>query len=415
VLLASSAGLLMAAVVLAADDKALLTLEECYTLALRRSEVIAIQEEYIRETQGRFLQALSGVLPSASFVSSDRRQDGTGATAFTLRDVPERRFTFNQPLFSGFKEFAAMAGSRAERRQRDHEKRRAEQLLLGDVVEAFYLLREQRETLGVLEQTRATLLERLEELEERVRLGRSRPSEPASLEAELRRTEALMEEVRSRETAARQLLEFLTGLDAIDGLRDPEPMPPAPVPEAAYVERSRTRPDVLALEEAWQVARKEVTIAKADLWPDVDVDANYYVDRAGAAADVEWDATLTVDVPLFQGGNALGAIRTARARAQRAKLEADRARRQAALQAREAHARFTGALARAAILRQALAAAEADYRLHLEDYRHALVNTLDVLETLQDLQTARRDQVQAVHDAKRLGWQLRIASGEGLE
>ena len=38
----------------------LLTLPECYALALTRSETIAIQQELIRETEGRFLQAFSG-------------------------------------------------------------------------------------------------------------------------------------------------------------------------------------------------------------------------------------------------------------------------------------------------------------------------------------------------------------------
>ncbi len=117
-----------------------LTLPECYQLALKRSETIAINQELIKETEGRFRQALSTALPHVSFESTDKRQDGTGNSAFTLRNVPERKFTFTQPLFSGFKEFAAMAGSRAEHRQRIDEKVRAEQLLFTDVSDAFYLL-----------------------------------------------------------------------------------------------------------------------------------------------------------------------------------------------------------------------------------------------------------------------------------
>ncbi|MBI4343709.1 MAG: TolC family protein [Candidatus Omnitrophica bacterium] len=392
-----------------------LTLAECYALARKRSETVAIQQELIRETQGRFVQALSTALPSLSFNSSDKRQDGAGTSAFTLRDVPERKFVLSQPLFSGFREFAAIAGSRAEQRQRTLEKQRAEHLLLGDVADAFYLLREQRAVLGVLELTRSTLLERLEEMDERVRLGRSRSSEIASLEAELRRVEAQIIQVRGREATARQLLEFLTGLEGVEGLDEPEELPPAPEEEASYVARAKQRPDVLASFEAWEVARKEVTVARADLWPDVDVDANYYVERAGAAADVAWDATLTVDVPLFEGGKAVGNIRSARARAEQARLAHQRAQRSAALEAGEAHTQFTAALARVAMLRQALEAAQTDYRLQLDDYRLALVNVLDVLETLQTLQQARQDLTQAAHEAKRLHWQLRIASGEGLE
>ena len=183
-----------------ADDSTPLTLAEAYRLALKRSETIAIQSELIKETEGRFLQSLSGVLPRATFSLSEKRQDGTGSSAFTLKEVPERKFVFSQPLFSGFKEFAAMAGTRAERRQRVAEKARAEHLLFVDVANAFHLLLEQRQDLNTLETIRAALIERLDELKVREQLGRSRPSEVVSAEAQLRRVEAEMELVKSRET-----------------------------------------------------------------------------------------------------------------------------------------------------------------------------------------------------------------------
>lgn len=233
-----------------------LTLSEGYRLALQRSETIAIQQERIKETEGRFLQALSGALPQASFVSSDKRQDGSGNSAFTLRNVPDRHFTFSQPLFGGFKEFAAIAASRAERRQRSHERARAEQLLLVDVAEAFYLLAQQREDLSVLESIRAALLSRIEELTARERLGRSRANEVASAEAQLYRVEAELDRVSSLEVTTRQLLEFLTGLEHVDAIAVVEP-PVVPSQEAAVsIAPVDSRPDVQAAKEAWRVAAK---------------------------------------------------------------------------------------------------------------------------------------------------------------
>ena len=126
--------LLVSAVPLAqADDPVPLTLDEAYRLALSRSEEIAIRRELIKEAEGRFVQAISGALPRASFQLSEKRQDGSGSSAFTLKEVPERKFVFSQPLFSGFKEFAAIAGSRSERTQRRHEQARAQHLLHTDV------------------------------------------------------------------------------------------------------------------------------------------------------------------------------------------------------------------------------------------------------------------------------------------
>ncbi|MBI3087902.1 MAG: TolC family protein [Candidatus Omnitrophica bacterium] len=401
----------LAAPLAGAQEPAALTLHDCFQLALKRSEEIAIHQELIKETEGRFLQALSGALPRASFNSSNKRQDAAGDSPFRLRDVPERKFTFSQPLFSGFKEFAAMAGSRAERRQRIQEKVRAEQLLFVDVSDAFYSLLEHREDGAALTTIREALVERLRELKGREELGRSRPSETASAEARLRRIEAEMEQVRSEELVTRQLLEFLTGLSPLRPLAGAELRLPLE-PEGYYLAKTADRADVRAAEEAWRVESKEVAVARAAVWPTVSADGNYYTKRVGVSEQVEWDATLTVDVPIFQGGQAVGAIEEASSEARQARLRFEQTSRQALLDIRDAYAQMQAALARRDALEQALAAADRNYLLQIEDYRLNLVSNLDVLQTLQDLQDARRDFLHAQHEAKRQYWRLRAAAGD---
>ncbi len=395
-------------------DEEPLTLRDCYQLSLKRSEELAIKQQVLEATQGRFLQALSGALPRASFEASQKRQNGSGNSSFTLKHVPERRFIFSQPLFAGFKEFAAMAGSRAERRQRLHEKTRAEQLLMVDVSDAFYLVLEKREDLSTLEMTRTALVQRVDELVDRERLGRSRKSEVASVEAQLRRVEADWEQSKSQEQVARELLEFLTGLNQVDALNDDEPLPAVLDAEDAYMAKAAVRPDVKATEAAWRVAKDAVWIAQAQLWPTVNADADYYTKRVGSAADVDWDATLTVDVPLFQGGQAVGKIRETRAQAREAKLQFEKTQREAALDIQEVYTQLQAALTRQTVLERAFTAAEESYQLQVDDYRKSLVSTLDVLQTLQTLQDVRRDFVRAKYDTKRQYWLLRAATGDGL-
>jgi len=389
-----------------------LTLLNCYQLALTHSETIAIQRERLAETEGRFLQALSGILPRATFAWSEKRQDGSGGSAFQLREIPERKFVVTQPLFAGFKEFAAMAGSRAERRQRLQEEANAQLLLLTDVAEAFYLLRQQREELGALEITRAALRDRLEELTQRERLGRSRTSEVVSAEAQLHQMEAEIAQVLGQETTARQLLEFLTGLPRIDAIIDPDPLPSSLEPEAAYVTQTDRRPDIRIAEEALQIARQQARIARSRFYPTVSAESNYYAKRVGASSGVDWDALLKVDVPLFQGGQALGESREASSQVRVAQLQLAQVRRRAQLNIRESYRQLEAALIRVRLLTQALAASEETYRLDVDDYRLRLVNHLEVLQALQTLQAARRNLVQATMEAKRLVWQLRAAVGD---
>lgn len=153
-------------------------------------------------------------------------------------------------------------------------------------------------------------------------------------------------------------------------------------------------------------------IAQGGVWPDVDLEGHYYTKRVGASQDVDWDVLFTVEVPLFQGGRAAGAISEARSRARQARLRFEEAQRAAGLEIRDVSTRFNAAIARHAALQKAAAAAEQNYRLQVEDYGRNLVNNLNVLQALQDLQDVRRDVISAAYEIQRLHWRLRVATGE---
>ncbi len=391
-----------------------LSLGDCYRMALKQSEEIALRAELITETEGRFQQALSGILPKISFSSVDKRQDGAGDSAFTRKYLPERKFPFSQPLFSGFKEFAAMRGSKSEKELRRLEKARAEQLLMVDVSDAFHLLLEQREDLRILNSIRETLRARISELESRERIGRSRPSERVAAQAQLYRVESDWELAQSRETVATQLLGFLTGLDAVGDLQGPGPALPAVQPRETYLTLAPGRPDVKAAEQALQISKQRVAAARAGFFPTVGLDGNYYVDRSGAAQDVKWDASLNVNVPIFQGGKASGAAKEAESLLHQAEIRLQQARRTALQEIRDAYAQYDGAQARVRALTQALEATEESYQMEEQEYRLSLVSNLEVLSTLQTLQDARRDLVNLLYEAYRSYWKLQAAAGEPM-
>ncbi len=397
-----------------AEEAKPLTLADCYALSLKQSETIAQRQELITETEGRLLRSFGAIMPEVTFSAEETRQDGTGNSSFTLKEVPLRKFVFKQTLFGGFKELAAVAATKAERKQYRYEKSRAEQLLFSDVSDGFYLLLEYRKDLEVLESTRKILADRIDELKERERLGRSRPSEGVSVEAQRARLEAEWEKVRNEEKIVKQLLEFLTGLSDIGTITDTQEAVSIPPSRDYFLAKSEARPDVQAAIEAWHSAQKKVTIAEADFWPTVDVEGNYYTKRVGVAEGVNWDAALTVEVPVFRGTRTFGAVKEAKAKSRSAKLEFEKKKRIASREILDAYARFESARLKEKALEKALKASEEDYRLQAEDYRLNLVSNLDVLQSLKALQDARRDSIHALYDTQRLYWQLRTAAGETL-
>jgi outer membrane protein len=388
-----------------------LTLSNCYNLALKQSETIAINKEVIKEAEARFLQAFGTFLPHVSFSSTQNFADIGIATS--PKNTHENKFVFSQTLFAGFKEFAAMTGSKLERNQRANELKRAQQLLFGDVADAFYLLIEEREDLKILQSVKTVLINRIKFLRQREQLGRSRRSEVVTTEAGLLNVEAQIESIKSQVEVARHLLEFLTGVK-VDKVEDSGNPLPGIKPEIFYISKAALRPDVLAAELALEVSKKNITVAKSGLLPSVSAGVDLFTDRNTAPQNSKWDATLSVQIPIFEGTETYGAIKQANAQATESQLQLRRIGRLVLQDIRDSYTRCQQASAQTTALGRALRAAEMSYYLQNEDYRLNLVNNLDVLQSIQNLEESRRKFIQSLYETKRLYWHLKISAGDPL-
>lgn len=404
----------------ASDD---LTLSQAYQLALKRSEDLAMKAELIEEAEAHFYQSLDVFFPSVRFIMTRAEQDaskddpgfgGENATSNSLRrTTPLKKFTFSQPIFSGFKEFAVLRGSSAERSQRRLELRRAEELLLVDVVESFYAVLAARHDARILEEITKALDARVEELTERARIGRSRESEVQTAIADLRMTEMELERARRTELVARQLLEFYIGR-ALDS----ELLDDSPVEElrdvSYYLPRSVVRADVKAAEEGTLLAASNVISARSGFFPKVSIEGNYYTDRVGFQSGIDWDTLLVIDIPIFDGAQTLGDVKLAESKEDSARLLHQKTGRLAELEIKNAYEDYRSAKVEEAKLYQAAEASRKSYELQAEEYRMNLVNNLEVLDALRQSETTQRSFNQAQFEAKRNFWKLKVAAGETI-
>lgn len=385
-----------------------LTLKDCYNLALKQSELIAIDVERIKETQAHFLQAFGTLLPQVSFARVETRQ--TSDTVSVSNNSFEQKFVFKQALFSGFKEFAGISGSRFEKNQRENEKLRSEQLLFVDVCDAFYLLIEQREDLKVLDIVKKAFLDRIGELKNREDIGKSRTSEIVSTETQLYNLEAEIESVKSRELVARELLEFLIGRSANEIIDSDTNF--SLKPESEYVSKAASRADVQAANLAWKVSQKQIAIAKSGFFPTVSLEGDYFTHRTSTPSDSRWTGLLTFNVPIFEGTTTYGKVKEAIAKTRENELLFTRAGRAAFQDIHDAYINAQAAFLRVNALEKALKSAELNYTLQLQDYQSNLVNNLDVLTALQNLEDIRRNFLRTSYDSKRFYRQLQVAAGE---
>ena len=210
----------------------------------------------------------------------------------------------------------------------------------------------------------------------------------------------------------RQLLEFLIGWP-VGELADTYEFPTSLRDENYYVAKASGRPDVAATEYAWHAARENIRVVDSEFLPEAAIQANYYTQRTGFDKGIDWDVTLAVSVPIFEGTDVLG-------RSKEANLQADQSwqtfhltRRRAPYDIEDAYATLTTAMSIRNTLRKAYTTAKYNYHLQKKDYERRLVSNLDVLTAIQTLDDSERSYIHALYEAKRQYWDLRVAVGRG--
>lgn len=395
-----------------------LTLKNCYKLALKHSEILAIEQEKILQAEAQFQQALSGLLPNVSFLITKKKQDskaggdgGVGGT-FTRRDIPEKKITLSQPIFNGFKEFSAMAASKSQEEQRVYEKMRAEELLMQDVSEAFYTVLQYKDEIRILNTAKGLTQERINELTMRELIGRSRKSELVSAKLALSLLESELERAGNLKIIACQILEFLTGIKISDNLVDVTDVLPALGEKEVYLIRAYQRSDVKASSEALDVVGKQLVIAKADRLPSVSIEGSYYTQRVGFQSGIDWDAVLKVEFDIFRGGEISANVKDADSQYRQAQWQYLKTLRRAELDVNNAYEDLRTSYSQVELLTQAVLAAEEDYNLQVGEYSLNLVSNLDVLRSLQTLQEVKLKLNYAQFQRKRNLIKLKIATGD---
>lgn len=375
--------------------RAPLSLDDCYAAALKRSENVATQAELIEQAEEKARQAKGGLLPSVSAIASRRWQqpveNGTGnAISPATQDLAH--LNLSQPIFRGLREFAALRQAGALRAAALHLYRQAEILLYRDVAQAFYSVQSLERDLANVESQVGLFGQRVRELEERIRIGRSRVSEKLTIQASQAGLRSQIEALKGQLEVAREALAFQTGLPADVPLREEKAVasPGPPLPLERYLARIDERPDVQAGRSQVAAAEEGVSVAKGAHLPSLDLGGNLYLTRPGLLRDSHWDVTVGLSIPIYAGGILQSRVRESASQEAQAELALSRARRLAEQEIRALHATVSSGLKQLQALEDAARLSEGNYSQQSREYRLGLVTNIDVLQALITAQESRR-------------------------
>jgi len=220
-------------------------------------------------------------------------------------------------------------------------------------------------------------------------------------------------------------LQAITGTEPVAlAILDPDATPPNPEPKEvrSWVDEARqSNLNVIAARAAVDAAEFELKRTQALRLPNVDLIAAYggnyssgnIINPSNYASRVrDGQVSLQLSMPLLDGGGFKAQVHEARAKHRKAEAELDVAQRQAALDARQAYAGVLNGLAQVEALKAAVAAGANSVRGNRIGYGLGIRINSDVLNSEQQLYSARRDLAKARYDTLLQGLKLKAAAGE---
>jgi outer membrane protein len=392
------------------------TLKECYDMAVKQSETIAITDELIKQAEALYGQAWGSTLPEIFFGYDSTWQDRpstSGATPGTFFITPQTntRIGARKNLLTGYREFAAINSGSTFVDQRKDEKSRALQLLFSDVAGAFYGVLQAEADLAITKKNLGILQDRLKETKQRANVGRNRSAEVAALEAQAYTSEAQTLEAERLIKLQREFLSFLTGKPMMEQTLQPFDVRSVESDVASYIARLDKRPDIQAQEKAVDVSLAAVRLERSKHFPNLGLGANYYLDRTGFREDVKWDAILNLEIPIWSWGATQKGVNAAKAENNRQALLARQIRRRAEMEVQNAFREMTSARQQRDIYEKASVSSEREHTLTTRDYRSGLVSTFEVLETMNRFYETQRGYNLSVLRERLSEVNMKIAAG----
>ena len=360
-----------------------ITLKDAFQAARQNMEALKRSDASIEQREEQKNRARAGLLPTVNGFANYTRIDPpetAGFRAFTLKKQYSLGVRLIQPLVRGGV-LGALDVARENILLAEFQKEATDINLYQFVINAYYNLKISQSDVKNL----ATLLsyskERVSEIRERSRIGRSRRGELVEAEAQLYTSESQYQAgLRDLEKNIKNF-EFLT--NKMPG--DVAPLSEVPKLDGSlevYLSKLQTRPDILARQQEVKVAKSQIEISKGSHYPSVDLVGNYYIDRTGVLASSEWDAGIVVSVPFYQGGGVQAQVREAVATKRIAELNSHESIRTAERELEVLYQNYLQIQAQLEALKKALAKAEEAYKLNKKDYNFGLVTNLDVLQSL---------------------------------
>ncbi len=389
------------------------------TYASAKAQFIATQE---RLPQARALQRPSVEFNAGANYNSVDTQYDNAQFSSGQRDYHDYNFgvRLTQPLYRRLNA-ATVEQAKVQVRQADTQLSAAEQDLMTRVVQGYFDVLVARANLATIDSQKAAVAQQLEQAKRNFIVGTATITDSREAQARYDLVVAQQLVAENDLEVKNRVLEQIVGkpVGRLAGLAPATTLnAPQPADMNAWVEQAyQSGLQVSIAQQNVEIAAREIQRADAGHYPTLDAVGSLshnYSDSSAQGIGSEVSAAvigLQLTVPLYQGGGVSSRVREAVAGQERARQELSRARREAALQTRQAFLGVTSGLAQIKALEQAVGSTKLQLESTKLGQEVGVRTAVDVLNAEQQLASAQSDLAQAVYNT--IVSQLRLKAAVG--
>ncbi|MBL7661627.1 TolC family protein [bacterium] len=402
------------------------TLDQIYRATLAQSESLKIDEAGIRFAEARYQEAVAAIYPKIHFIlterlrndsstnssgNSDFGQGSNSGFSGTRKDRLQGALNITQPLFSGFRDFYLADAAQAEIESRKLLTMRAKELLFEEVAKLYYQIVLYQKDLVELDLTQAVLEKRIQEIEEFVKLGKEREGAKYSAQADIADNQTTKSQIKGLLQASKEMLVYLSGIRLEDLKLEANIPNLRPEPLNNYLELGINRLDILAASQNQAALAHQLKATEREKWPSLSLQGNYYPIES-PDTDRSADLMLQLDVPVFESGRIDARIAQKQATLRSEQLRSEELKRKAESEIRIAYANYEALFQEHLRLNELVDAIEKDYTAQKADYSLGVVTNLEVLQSIRELQNAKRRLLRVRIDEQISKIKLQVAAGD---
>lgn len=368
-----------------------INLHEAFKKALENDDVKATEAQVL-QTLEQVNQVEGGLYPEINLTGAITRQedDEVFRRGFGQQTQKSLQLQLEQPLFQGFKEFAALRLAKAQNAIGQTQLELAKLNLYQALADIFYNILSIETEIELTKELAKISQDRIGYLEKRVKVGRSRKSELISARAQYVSVKASLDELKSTLIRQRQAFSLVTGLSENTKL-DPQKIPIVSNDLDSLVKNIDQTPWIKIRDLELESSEEAISIAKANHWPSLSLRANYYLERGGSLQGVNWDVGLVMTMPIYSGGSDQAAVREAVAKKTETTLRRSYEKRKVESDLRATYAALEQGQVQLKGFQEAVTLNRRNYDELNREYGLGLVTNLDVINALNQYVQSQRD------------------------